>query len=96
MYCRPKKTNDTVVQLQSGRFAEIKNFIYKNNEVFAKVEILHVKVESHSLNVKHIFSVTRSDTIEVVPIQDIKEKSLHMNIGSCEFISILPNVFEIQ
>ena len=96
LYSRPDKTNDTVVQLRSEHFAEIRNFIYENNSVLSTVEILHVNNEDNSLDVEHIFRVTRSQTIQVVPIADFVQKMLYMNLESSEYVCQIPNVFEVQ
>ena len=84
------------VQLRSEHFAEIRNFIYENNSVLSTVEILHVNNEDNSLDVEHIFRVTRSQTIQVVPIADFVQKMLYMNLESSEYVCQIPNVFEVQ
>ena len=95
-YSRSTKTNNVIALLTSNTIVEIKVFICAGNKSFAQVEILETETGDNSLNVQHIFRITRKSKTQIIPIEELKEKMIYMNLKKFEYVSRLPNKFYVQ
>lgn len=97
LYTRPKKTNDTMIQLRSGIIVKICNFIYAKTECYITVTELVTRPIGDGLKVDHILRVTREKkTQQVITISSILQEVIHVDIEGGPYICIPSNVSEIQ
>ena len=95
LYTRPKKTDNTFVQLKNQKFSRIQSFFLIDNACYVKVQ--EIEVEPLVLNeccLNHIFLVVKkSNSIETISISDIEKKVVLLNIDNeYEYICVPPSI----
>ncbi|KAK5647999.1 hypothetical protein RI129_002891 [Pyrocoelia pectoralis] len=97
-YLKVKKTNDTIIQTKSGEFAEIIDFINCDFGNFMVIKIFNTQCQSYgATQLTHLHkTVSKSNTISIIPINEISNKCMLLQISESEYICQFPNMFEIQ
>ncbi|XP_057324143.1 uncharacterized protein LOC130666848 [Microplitis mediator] len=93
-YEKTNKTNNTIVQLEDKRFAEIQCFYLKNYLTFIEVDILIADCVN---DFEHIFKITkRANKSIILPVTKIISKVILVTVGNDNYICMQPNNFEVQ
>lgn len=82
-------TIDYFVKSKDGEFGAIKYFFPFRKTIYFLFEIFKVVKVSF-----HLKEVERADQFRVLHLTDIEKKALFMQIGSKNFVSLIPNEYE--
>ncbi|KAL7290608.1 hypothetical protein TKK_0015370 [Trichogramma kaykai] len=102
-YNRVSKTNDSVVQLMSGKILEIHHFLkVQENCYICGCEWLITDIDFNRKKksnidkpiVKHILKVQEKKNFMIFGINDIRKKAICIDTGEKVYISFLPNDYE--
>lgn len=101
-YSRPKKTDNTVVQLENSEIVRISHFVLIDNKCYMICKMLETCKFSENISLDHIFKVTSiSRRSEQRSITKIKTKLVCVNVDTNDnetlfYVCIPPNTFEVQ
>ena len=98
-YTRSFKTKDTIVQLQCDSIAEIIQLYAINGKCYieyVKLLTTPVEIEENEL-ITHLFHILgKEESVELLPIDNVKCKCIFIDVFDDTYIAVPPNVFEIQ
>ncbi|XP_011875886.1 PREDICTED: uncharacterized protein LOC105566468 [Vollenhovia emeryi] len=96
-YTRTKRTQDSVVKLESSIFGQIVDIISSENKCYLKISNINL-FEDDPFKVPHIKKI-KSENFErckIIPITHIKSKVMLVNVHNSRYICELTNDFESQ
>lgn len=98
-YTRPKRNDDTVFNLKDKRVVQIHNFLVVDNKCYVHCQELAILPYQFrgSATLEHLFRIQsyESDDI-IIDAEELDMKVAHFSVEEQNFISFLPNTFEIQ
>ena len=94
-YARMKRRKNSAIMLETNCFGLVKFFLLINNEVFAFIQ----NIQSEALNgTQFIFSVTNRLSTSLIPVKNIKDSCMFIEVDSKnvrrEYICVFPNKLE--
>lgn len=94
--CKNLLTDDSAVELLDGRFGIIKTLFEINTKQFAAIEIQFRKENTPTTLCRHIFEKqnVQNKSLEIIELNIIKNKCVHLLIDSNNFFIIPPNRYE--
>ena len=99
-YKRTKKTDDSIVELESGEFARIIEILKYNDQCILRLSLIHVFCDNPFPEVVHIKKIrcedNNPDQCLTVSILNIKRKVLLVSVTTARYLCVLPNTVEIQ
>ena len=98
-YKRTKKTDDSIVELESGEFARIIEILEDNDQCILRLSLIHVFCDNPFSEVVHIKKIRCEDNPDkcfTVSILNVKRKVLLVSVTTARYLCILPNTVEIQ
>lgn len=92
-YTRPKKTDDTVIQLKSEKILQIHDFVVVDNTCYLYGrELVVAPAEFCTARLNHIYEVIDKQGGEIfVNANDLEKKIVFFSTGTKSYISFLPD-----
>ncbi|XP_067206206.1 uncharacterized protein [Linepithema humile] len=97
-YTRPRKTNNTMILLNSGKIVKVQNLLIVNKKCY----IHYYDISIRSINgrdeskIKHIFEIVNESNENIVDIRHFQSKVLVMSVEGKDYVAFFPNTLEIQ
>lgn len=97
-YKRATKTDDTVVQLKCGQFGRIIDIVNINDQCFLHLRLFKICSNCPFKDVYHIQKVDCElvNNTFLTPVNNVKQKTIYINVKNEQYLCTLPNTVEIQ
>ncbi|XP_043472768.1 uncharacterized protein LOC122511002 [Leptopilina heterotoma] len=91
-YTRAKKTNDTIVKLKNNSIVQITRFIYETEtSVLVNARKMCMETDRQvSFSVNHLLPVKKGKQVIVIPIYEIKEKLMLVEVKEKSYVCAFP------
>jgi hypothetical protein len=96
-YCKPFKTNDSIIELIDGTLGAIKLILTISNECYILVNIFKMSDMGNNLEnfCSHLKLIeNQENAVKLVPLTFIKQKCLLIDTGVSKMVSFFPNRYE--